>query len=725
LAKQLRFNWPLWVGLALLAGVAWVAIWGPSIAPADPLQENYIGQVGTRFIRPPFPPNAIEGFPLGSDEWGRDVLSRLLWAVRPTLILVLAVAGLRLLIGIALGLVAGWSNSRLARTVDTLISATLTIPVLFVALAFLALFGQQWGVWAFIAGLSLTGWAEAARIVREQTRAIRGQTFVEAARGLGAAPEQLILDHILPHVLPMMWIQLAFEVSSTLLAAAGLGFLGYFTNAVWIPVEDWVGLRAAGMPELGQMLGTGATNRQPWTTLYAGSCVAWIVLACNLAGEGLRWQMSPDRQRSRSDLNRSSARAGVWLQEGIYQLAGQLARGLRSTGVLVFLVLLVAGGTYLLWATQNTPEAAAVIDVPGGHWWATEKHDVQATSWSPIAGPRNPHILWTYQAKDSFVSGPLVNASGNLFFTGSSGTLYSVAADGSLRWSTALPAAPFGSPALTPDGRIMLADEEGYLSAYLDDGTLQWRVTFHNKLASIIAAPIVGANGMTYYATSISLMAVQPTGDILWKINLPSYSHTAWPLRLSPDGAYTFFEDIVVNANTGRVLFGSTAAPMDKYMIGSNGKIYLRHMTGADEWQPTDAGAVLIKIAALDTRVLSLSFRQFTDAGVSPSGSFWFLFSSGSDVPRFVWTDPDGQNPQIKDLGNSTGRMIGLDQTGRVYACSQVKGDNWECWAFLGATTQVEWRLELPDAVFVTGGAIAPGRLYLISGAGSLYALGD
>ena len=219
-------NWTLWVGLAFVLLVILLAAVGPALAPSDPLKENFIGRTGERFIKPPFAPRQVEGFPLGSDEWGRDLLSRLLWAVRPTLTLVLVVAGLRLAIGILFGLISGWSNRLWARILDGLISFGISAPVLFVALCVIAAVGNEWGVWAFIAGLSLTGWAEAARVVREQTRSLRGQAFVEAARGMGATSEQLILSHVLPHVLPLMWIQLAFEVSGALLATASLGFPG-------------------------------------------------------------------------------------------------------------------------------------------------------------------------------------------------------------------------------------------------------------------------------------------------------------------------------------------------------------------------------------------------------------------------------------------------------------------------------------------------------------------
>lgn len=132
------------------------------------------------------------------------------------------------------------------RFIDGGISLALSIPVLFVALFVIAASGQQWGIWAFILGLALTGWSEAARMVREETRQVRSQLFIEAATALGASAPQIVLGHVLPQIVPLIWVLLAFEVSSTLLVTAELGVLGYFVNSVWIAIGDWVGIRASG-----------------------------------------------------------------------------------------------------------------------------------------------------------------------------------------------------------------------------------------------------------------------------------------------------------------------------------------------------------------------------------------------------------------------------------------------------------------------------------------------
>ena len=169
---------------------------------------------------------------------------------------------------------------------------------------------------------------------------------------MGASPEQLILGHILPHVLPMMWIQLAFEIAGTLLAAAALGFLGYYMNGIWIPIGDWVGQRTTGMPELGEMLGSATTNRVPWSALFAGTLVVAIVLAFNVLGEGLRLQLNPDRQRRRADMTLASARAGAWVEDKAYLAVESVFRVVSSNGVVVMLGVVLIGGMWLIGNSQ-------------------------------------------------------------------------------------------------------------------------------------------------------------------------------------------------------------------------------------------------------------------------------------------------------------------------------------------------------------------------------------
>lgn len=724
-------NWPLWIGSLMVLAVLLLALFGPLLAPQDPLQESYIARLNAeKYIKPPFPPFSIQGYPLGSDEFGRDNLSRLLWALRPTLTLVLVVAAVRLAVGLAVGLITGWSTSRLAHVLDSLAGACLSVPVLFIALCVIAALGNRWGVWAFILGMVLTGWAESARLTQQQTRAVKSQTFIEAARSLGANPEEIVLGHVLPHVLPLMWVQLTLEISSALLITAGLGLLGYYINAVWMPLGDWTSLRASGMPELGQMLGASAITSQPWSALFAGTAIVWIVMGFNLLGEGLRRALSLDRQRRRAEQVEGLGGAGIWVEEKLYHVVSRLRyTSAASTGLIAALLLLIFGGGYLLWAAQNQNLGETSVVVPGNAWWAAELHDAQGTYWSPASGPKTPNILWRFSTGSEIGFGPAVDAAGNIYLGTSDRRLIALSAGGEQLWQASLPVEPGAVPAIGPDGRIYLLDVQAGLTAFAPNGSLLWS-NHDAPQRSPLKSPIVSGQGVVYFATEDGIFAVNPDGTQRWQAQLPTFSYTNPQVRLSVDETLLIFEDAVLDANNGKTLFGSTRKQMDRYIIGANGKIYIRNYDSIQEWRQTESGAVLLEVASVETRVLGTSMRLPVDAGVSPGGNLWFLYGSSFDYPRFIWTDPHGQSPQVQDFPYRFAKVIGIDQAGSMYTCGEleVKANRvltGECLATSVTSGAVLWKLELEESGAVTGGAIVPQRLYLSTGNGEIYAIGE
>jgi peptide/nickel transport system permease protein len=294
--RSRKVNWPLWAGSLIVLFVLLIAIIGPRLAQRDPVQEHMILQVGDKWEIPPFPPLTVPGFPLGSDQFGRDLLSRLLWAVRPTLIMVTIVAVVRLLLGTAIGLGAGWFTGRVGHALDVIIGVALAVPVLMVALAAIALIGVELGLLAFIVGLSINGWVETARLVREQTQLIKGNLYIEAARALGASDSYTLLHHVVRQIMPMVWMLFSFEIGRTLMTTAGLGFLGYYIGGdIWIDVSDFVARRLSGMPELGQMLASAWNEQQvitePWGMIIAGSVIFIAVL--QLARRGIATATRP------------------------------------------------------------------------------------------------------------------------------------------------------------------------------------------------------------------------------------------------------------------------------------------------------------------------------------------------------------------------------------------------------------------------------------------------
>jgi peptide/nickel transport system permease protein len=715
-------NWSLIFGGGLALIVIFIAFFGPLFAPQDPMKNSYVAHYQGIFIRPPFPPG-VKGFPLGSDEVGRDILSRLLWAVRPTMILVFVVAALRLSIGVLAGILSGWSKGRLSHILDTIISNALAVPVLFVALCIIAALANRWGVWAFILGLSITGWAESARLVEEQTRLVKSQPFVEATRAMGANAGQVILSHVIPHVMPLMWIQMAFEVSSSLLTTAALGFLGYFVNAVWVPTDsDFVALRASGMPELSQML--GISIHQPWTAVFAGSTIFLIIFAFNVLGEGLRNQLSPERRRKRVESRLVVDRAGSWVSERVYVAVSEWRRSAVSGGVFSILFVIILGGGWILWRAQNSSLEASKIKLPGGNQWSTELHDAQGTYWAPVQGPVEHSLLWTYIGPGNIIGGPVVGSNGDLYLTVSGHKLVIAGSDGRGRKIVELPAEALGWPALTAEGNIIVADERGFLSSFNRDGILLWEYA-SDPPGLVIASPIIGPSGIIYYPQEKYLIAVSSVGERMWQILLPTYSFTSPLPRLSPDGKYIFFEDYVIDAETGVTLFNESAGPADKYLVGADGKIYFRTVDSFMEWQPTDKGAVMLMKARLDANALNTGQRFPFDAGVSPSGNPWLLYSSGFEYLRMIWTDPKGFSPQVIDFPYQVGRLIGIDANGFGYVCGILNGaEGVECRSVELSSGSVLWKTNIEGGASPVGGALVEGRLYVAMANGQLVAIG-
>ncbi len=728
-----RRNWPLILGMVIVALVIYLAANGHRLAAQDPLKENFIVQnpATGKFIKPPLPAFLLSDFPLGSDQYGRDILSQLLWGVRPTLTLVLLVAALRLVIGTAIGLMSGWSEKFLGRALDALISAALAAPVLFVALCLIAAVGIKWGVGAFVVGLSATGWAEVARLVREQTRGAKSQPFVESARALGASDGDILLRHILPQILPMLWMLLAFEISSTLLVTAGLGFLGYFTNSVWIPLGDWSGIRASGKPELGQMLATASQNAQtqPWGMFAAGTMIFMMVLGFNLLGEGLRRQLVPQRRRPTLTNQLLDTVTGV-IEDRWFDPLSPWRRNLAYGVALGGLLTIIGGGAWGLWQTESAKLAHTTITVPGGHFWASELHDAQGTAWTEIAGPASGAIQWTFTDEAGFPGGPVVAADGTVYVAANSRTLYALNPDGSTRWKADLPAAPWGAPALTVDGDIIVLTHEGWVNDFTPQGQVRWAVQPEQKVLPL-TSPVIDGNGTIYYTSEMSFIAVTLDGVVQWKKPIPTYSYVAPVLRLSADEQFVFFEDIAVDARTGGISFSETKDILDKYVIGTDGGLYLRQQSGMLRVKETEQGAEISEFARWDARALGLGFRFPREAGLTPDGRVWVLYASDFEFAKLVWLDQNKQPLSPTDYPYRPSRLIGFDENATAYLCglrfeSRVGGgrsSGGQCQAHRPGAGETVWETDLAGTP--SGGALAPGRLYVTTTEGMVYAIGE
>jgi len=308
-----QLNPPLVLGGILVGLLVIIAILAPVLATHDPMENFFmLPDRNGELQMAPFEPGQVPGFPLGTDLDGRDIISRLLWAVRPTLVLATLVAAIRLLTGIVLGFVEGWYGGLLGDVIASVTRVALGLPILIVGMIIIYILGFRFEAWVFIIALTLTGWASAAKIMSERARLIHGEDYIEAARAVGAREARLLSRHALPQVRTLLFVTWAFEMSSVLLQLAELGFLGFFLGGGafrLIPDPNSGGFfqeLISGYPELGQMLAAGWANflNVPRIALLAGTAFFFAIFSFMMLGEGLK-RYYADKTRTGAAMRRA------------------------------------------------------------------------------------------------------------------------------------------------------------------------------------------------------------------------------------------------------------------------------------------------------------------------------------------------------------------------------------------------------------------------------------
>lgn len=249
--------------LAVLTVVLLAAVAAPLLAPHDPAQQ----QLADAFS----PPTAT--YPLGADQLGRDVLSRLLHGARATLFSALAVLALAVLIGVAVGAVAGFYGAWVDPLLMRLTDLVLAFPTLLLAVAIAGTLGQS--LLHVIAALAAVAWAGFARTVRGLVLAARQQEYVLAATALGASGQRIIARHILPNVLGPVLVLASVELGTIILSIAGLNFLGL---GVQPPASEWGAMLRAAQPHL---------QTDPQLVLYPSVAITLVVLSANALADHL------------------------------------------------------------------------------------------------------------------------------------------------------------------------------------------------------------------------------------------------------------------------------------------------------------------------------------------------------------------------------------------------------------------------------------------------------
>lgn len=734
-----KINWSLWIGGLIVAGVIFVAFTGPELAPQDPMQENLIVQVSPgEWEIPPFTAFSVPGFPLGSDIFGRDMLSRILWAVQPTMQMVALVAVVRLLIGTLIGIAAGWSTGWLGRTLDGVISTALAVPVLMVALCAIAAVGIEWGVPAFVVGLSINGWGETARVVREQTRTVKSNEFITAARALGALDLHTIYRHVLRHILPLVWMLFALEISGTLVVTAGLGFLGYYIGGdVWIAVGDFVARRMSGMPELGQMLATSwARLNEPWPLVTTGSIVFLIVMGFNLLGDGLRRELQVITPQPETPWRKAWASFTDWLEERVLL---PVFTFLSVPVVRPLLTIIVAGvlfwGGAQAWTTVNN--AGVEFDEQGvAIVQPTPTPTLSPDQPTPTPSPTPVTPQTAVQPVISFESEVLPflaqSTDGTLWVVrdGEPRQLVGVGANGAIVATRDIPGSLSGMPVLGPDDTLYIYDREGRLRAETLSGDLLWQLQSPSGRPG--ATQLVRADdGRLYFASGPDVLAVSPTGELLWATNYTT-SLISSPIRSVPDGSLVFYGRDAFNAITGERLILEFPYPVDDFNVGLDGQLLARTVHSVTEWQLTDAGT-----AELGT-TLSWNYQGvLSPTGLGPTN--YYRLADGTTLLLYtydfsfrssyaVWLAPDGDLLRALRADEPTGMSTTWSEAlpdGSVLLCGASSGGG-VCRQVTVASDYPLWNTTMGSeagAVMTAHYNSTTGQLLVLTEAGGVFAL--
>lgn len=262
------------IGLVIILALILVAALAPKLAPFHP----NVADLNARLAAP-----LIDGHFLGTDELGRDILSRILFGSRLTLYVVVLVAVIAAPAGLMIGTIAGFAGGMLDTVLMRITDIFLAFPKLILALAFVAALGP--GIENAVIAIAITAWPPYARIARAETLTIRRTDFIQAARLQGAGPTRIIFGHVIPLCMSSLIVRVTLDMAGIILTAAGLGFLGLGAQP---PLPEW-----------GAMISSGRKYMldQWWVAAMPGVAIFIVSLGFNLLGDGLRDVLDPRAER--------------------------------------------------------------------------------------------------------------------------------------------------------------------------------------------------------------------------------------------------------------------------------------------------------------------------------------------------------------------------------------------------------------------------------------------
>jgi len=257
-------------GLLVVVVVVVVAVLAPWVAPRDPLQQRLLER-----LRPPRTP----GHPLGTDNFGRDLFSRLVYGARVSILVGVVSVAIAAGVGSLMGLLGGYYGGALDQSLMRVVDVLMAFPLILLAIAIVAFLGS--GLFNLMLAVGISSIPPFARLVRGEVLTQRRRDYVEAARALGAGSGRMMRRHILPNSLSPIVVLSTLRVSTAILTESSLSFLGL---GVAPPAPTWGNMAAEG---------TKFLQTAPWISITPGAAIMLMVLAFNLLGDGLRDALDP------------------------------------------------------------------------------------------------------------------------------------------------------------------------------------------------------------------------------------------------------------------------------------------------------------------------------------------------------------------------------------------------------------------------------------------------
>jgi peptide/nickel transport system permease protein len=267
--KRLARRPPALIAAAVVAAFVGIALAAPHLAPFNPTATNFLA------VRQP--PSAV--YRLGTDEVGRDVLSRIIWGARASLLAGLIPVTIAVAVSVPLGLLSGYAGGWVDGCIMRFNDAMLAIPFLIVAIALAAFLGPS--LTNAMIAIGIAALPTFLRLSRGTALAIKTEDYIEAARALGCSRRRIAVRHILPNMLPPLLIQSSITAAAAIVAEASLSFLGLGQQP---PAPSWGSMLNAAQRYLSQA---------PWMALYPGLMIFFVVMALNALGDGLRDALDP------------------------------------------------------------------------------------------------------------------------------------------------------------------------------------------------------------------------------------------------------------------------------------------------------------------------------------------------------------------------------------------------------------------------------------------------